>query len=252
MSWNYKEFWEDLDYVKFVSTVPGVADMFPIRPMSSYKPNWTKKAMEDYKKNYKLNDDGSHIALCPGIFDLFKFGWYVSAWYDVYIKTEKGRPGFSWRVASGDLMEQTKMNVIDTHGDMITKFIPKRDGRINNIVKINTPYNIIAPPEMKFLFLPMPYPDHYDWESSSGVLEPALSSELNVQLYWNVEEGERFIKAGTPLMQIVPISEKDLNMVCRDANEKEMRWIEKKPYWNSFSFSPVRNKVKELYKRYFQ
>ena len=48
------------------------------------------------------------------------------------------------------------------------------------------------------------------------------------------------------------ISEKDLNMVCRDANEKEMRWIEKKPYWNSFSFSPVRNKVKELYKRYFQ
>ena len=144
------------------------------------------------------------------------------------------------------------MNVIDTHGDMITKFIPKRDGRINNIVKINTPYNIIAPPEMKFLFLPMPYPDHYDWESSSGVLEPALSSELNVQLYWNVEEGERFIKAGTPLMQIVPIWEKDVNMVCRDANEKEMRWIEKKPYWNSFSFSPVRNKVKELYKRYFQ
>ena len=50
MSWNYKEFWEDLDYVKFVSTVPGVADMFPIRPMSSYKPNWTKKAIEDYKK----------------------------------------------------------------------------------------------------------------------------------------------------------------------------------------------------------
>ena len=67
---------------------------------------------------------------------------------------------------------------------------------------------------MKFLFLPMPYPDHYDWESSSGVLEPALSSELNVQLYWNVEEGERFIKAGTPLMQIVPIWEKDVNMVC--------------------------------------
>ena len=98
----------------------------------------------------------------------------------------------------------------------------------------------------------MPYPDHYDWESSSGVLEPALSSELNVQLYWNVEEGERFIKAGTPLMQIVPIWEKDVNMVCRDANEKEMRWIKKKPYWTSFSFSPTRNKVKELYKRYFK
>ena len=97
----------------------------------------------------------------------------------------------------------------------------------------------------------MPYPDHFDYESSSGILDPATSSELNVQLYWNIKEGERFIKAGSPLMQIVPITDKDLTMVCREVNEKEMNWIKKRSYFKSFSFSPVRNRIKELYHRYF-
>jgi len=147
------------------------------------------------------------------------------------------------------MTKQGDMNIIDTHGDDITKHIPKREGRIENIVKINTPWHVISP--VKLLFLPMPYPDHYDWESSSGVLESANSTELNVQLYWNVEDGEKFIKAGTPLMQIIPLTEMNYNLICRDANEYELEWIKKRPYFNSFSFSPVKKKVREIYDRYF-
>ena len=240
-----------IDDVKFVSTVPGVADMFPITPMSEYKTKWSVKARDDYLKLDKTKKN-NHVMFCPGIFDLFKVGWYVSMWYDVYIKTKKDEPGFSWRVASpvSDITEK-HMKIIDTHGDNITKFIPKRESRIENIVKINTPYHIIAPKDLKFLFLPMPYPDHYDWESASGLLEPALSSEVNVQLYWNVKDGEKFIKAGTPLCQIIPLTKEKINMTCREANEKEWNWINKRLYFNSFSFSATKNKVKELYNRYF-
>ena len=241
---NYK------DEIKFVSTMPGISDMFPIKPMSEYTPDWTTKAREDYKKLDKTYKN-RHITLCPVIFDLFKFGWYVPMWYDVYIKTEKDKLGFSWRVADQQVTMLSDISIINTHEDNITKFLPKRKGRTNNIIKINTPYHIIAPKNIKFLFLPMPYPDHFDYESSSGVLEPSTSSELNVQLYWNIKDGERFIKAGTPLMQIVPITDKDLTMVCRDANKKETNWIKKRPYFKSFSFSPVRNRIKELYQRYF-
>ena len=248
-----KEFWKDAIEVKFVSTIPGVTDMFPIKPMSEYRPNWSAKARDNYLKikldKEKQYEKHNHVALCPGIFDLFKQGWYVPAWYDVYIKTEKDKPGFSWRVASPEITAHSSMNIIDTHGDQITKHIPKRDGRIDNIVKINTPYHVISP--VKLLFLPLPYPDHYDWESSSGILDTSNSTELNVQLYWNVKEGERFIKAGTPLMQIIPLTEENINMICRDANDYEMKWINKRPFFNSFSFSPMRKKVKEIYKRYF-
>ena len=43
----------------------------------------------------------------------------------------------------------------------------------------------------------------------------------------------------------------NINMECREANEKELRWIKKRPYFNSFSFSPIRNKIKDLYNNYF-
>ena len=236
--------------VKFVSTVKGVPDMFPIKPMSEYKPDWVKKAREDYKKLDKTRKL-THITLCPAIFELFKFGWYVPMWYDVYITTGKDKRGFSWRVADTGMTRLSEVNIIETHTDRITKFIPKRKDRIDHIVKINTPYRIIAPKNIKFLFLPMPYPDHFDYECSSGLLDPAVNSEVNVQLYWNIKEGDRFIKAGSPLMQIVPITDKDLTMVCREANEREMNWVKKKPYFSSFSISPIRNKIKESYHKYF-
>ena len=156
------------------------------------------------------------------------------------------------RVQLGRNKENSEQNIIDTHSDNITKFIPKRKGTIDNIVKINTPYHVIAPKGVKFLCMPIPYPDSFDYESTTGILDPAESSEINIQLNWNVEDGDTLIKAGTPLMYMLPISEEKFEMTCRDATEKEIMWMKKRRYFNSFSFSPVRNKVKELYEKYFQ
>ena len=102
------------------------------------------------------------------------------------------------------------------------------------------------------MFMPLPYPDSFDYESVTGILDPRDSSELNIQLNWYKKEGEILIKAGTPLMYILPISEKKYSVVSRDATEKEMNWIEKRKYFNSFSFTPIRNKIKTLYEKYFQ
>lgn len=247
-----KEFWKDLDKVRFVSTIPGVPDLYPITPMSNYKPEWVGKAREDYKNNYKQNEKGNHVTLCPGIFNLFKVGWYVPMWYDVHIQTKKGEPGFQYRVATPEMMKMYEMDIIGTHGDQITQHIPKRKGTINNIVKINTPYHIIAPVDMKFLFLPMPYADNFDYESTTGILDPAESSELNVQLNWNVEDGEVFLKAGTPLMMIIPMTKENVIMTCEEANEKDKKWINKQSFFKTHSFSPLRNKIKNLYKGYFK
>ena len=244
-------FWKK-DKIEFVSTLPGVADMFPILPSSKYWPKWIAKSMADYKANMDKTKKVQHIAQCPGIFAMFKTGYVVTSWYDVVISTKQNEPGFSWRVADPDLMENAQMNIIDTHGDQITQHIPKRKGQIQNIVKINTPYHIIAPKGVKFMFMPLPYPDSFDYESTSGILDPAESSELNIQLNWYKEEGEVLIKAGTPLMYILPISEKEYSLVSRDATDKEINWMKKRRYFNSFSFTPIRSKVKTLYERYFQ
>lgn len=243
--------------IEFFSTIPGVAETFPIIEAKDYKPEWTKVAIQDLinKKNNIINNNTgrfTHLSYCPGIFDLFKTGYIVPMWYDVFIKTEKNKPGFSWTVADKDFSTLSDIKFIDTHNEEMTNFIPKRKGTINNIVKINTPWNVIVPENLKFLCLPISYPDHFNYESTSGVLDSSLSSELNIQMNWNVEEGEILIKAGTPLMHIIPLSEKAFNIEVRTANKKDLQWINILKYCKTFSFSTTRHLVQKLYRNFFK
>jgi len=243
--------------IQFFSTVPGVAEAFPIVEAKNYKPEWTKSAIKDLvdKKSKVINNDTgrfTHLAYCPGIFDLFKTGYIVPMWYDINIKTEKDKPGFSWTVANKAFSSLSDMKFIDTHSDRMTDFIPKRKGTIDNIVKINTPWNVIVPDGLKLLCLPISYPDNFDYESTTGILDPSHSSEINIQMNWNVENGERLIKAGTPLMHIIPLSEEMFNLEVRTANEKDLQWVNILKYTKTFSFSTTRQLVQKLYKRFFK
>jgi len=244
--------------IEFFSTIPGVAEAFPIIEAKNYKPDWTKSAIKDLseRKNKKdfHYDTGrfTHVSYCPGIFDLFKTGYIVPMWYDVNIKTEKNKPGFSWEVADKNFGALSDMKFIDTHNEKITDFIPKRKGTSNSIVKINTPWNVIVPEGLKLLCLPLNYPDHYDYESTTGLLDPSQSSELNVQMNWNVENGERLIKAGTPLMHVIPLSEKTFNFEVRTANDKDLKWTTMQKYIKTFSFGPTRQLASKIYKRFFR
>lgn len=243
--------------IQFFCTIPGVAETFPIIEAKNYKPEWTKAAIQDLinKKNNVININTgrfTHLSYCPGIFDLFKTGYIVPMWYDIYIKTEKNKPGFSWTIADRSFSTLSDIKFIDTHSEEMTNFIPKRKGTINNIVKINTPWNVIVPENLKFLCLPISYPDHFDYESTSGVYDPSQSSEINIQMNWNVEEGEILIKAGTPLMHIIPLSEKTFKLENRTATEKDLKWVRVNKYMKTFSFATTRHLVQKLYKKFFK
>ena len=99
--------------------------------------------------------------------------------------------------------------------------------------------------------LPLPYPDTFEFESAIGLLDPSISSEINIQGYWNLQNQSHTIKAGTPLCQIIPVTEQSLKLVVRDMNYKDELWIKKKKYLNYFSFILNRQKVKEAYVRHF-
>ena len=134
------------------------------------------------------------------------------------------------------------------HVGMSKQYVQKVSGKVMS----DKMQKALVDKGVKFMFMPLPYPDSFDYESTSGILDPAESSELNIQLNWYKEEGEVLIKAGTPLMYILPISEKEYSLVSRDATDKEINWMKKRRYFNSFSFTPIRSKVKTLYERYFQ
>ena len=77
------------------------------------------------------------------------------------------------------------------------------------------------------------------------------SSELNIQMYWNKMSGKRIVKAGTPLAQLIPLTEKEYSFEVRDKNENDTKWLKKRKYLNAYSFIFNRNKAKEAYHRQY-
>jgi hypothetical protein len=98
--------------------------------------------------------------------------------------------------------------------------------------------------------IPIPYTDQFEIESCIGILDPSISSEINIQGYVN-GFGEFTIKAGTPLAQLVPLSNSKYDFVVRDKNEKDTTWLKKRKFLNSISFNLSKAKINQAYQKFF-
>lgn len=233
--------------IEFFSTITGIAETFPIKPAQEVIPKWVYAAKTDYMKSDKKT---IHVYKCPGIFDMFSTGYIISSWIDIELRTNS--EGFSVTIPDPTLQEMMGKDIVQsqTH-DGIAKHIPKKPWAVKSILKLNTPWNVVLPRNIKLLMLPLPYPDTFEFESCIGILDPSISTEINLQGYWNLPNEKFIIKAGTPLAQLIPITEQNLKLVVRDMNFKDKLWMEKKKYLNHFSFVLNRLKLKEAYVRHF-
>ena len=233
-----------MNKIEFFSTIDGVAETFPIIETKRSMPSWVKVAQQEYKN---LPTHGFHIARCPGIIDVMTTGYVVTAWHDIAIKSNPG--GLETVVPDVQLENLLEKPVVQVQsGDSVAKHIPKRPWSNKHILKINTPWHIIS--DCKFIMIPMPYTDQFECESCIGILDPSISSEINIQGYVN-GLGEFTIAAGTPLAQLIPMSQQNYKLLVRDMNEKDSNWIKKRKFLNSISFSFNKTKVMNAYKKFF-
>jgi len=238
--------------IDFFSAVPGLAEAHPIVKAKDILPEWVKKCRADYVKE-KPN---IHLAKCPGIFDLYSVGYVVPMWHDAVLETQ----GDKFRWATQDHMKNLEridhpMNdipIISNHSyNAIAKYLPRRPQSIANIIKIDTPWSVCAPKGVKFLIMPFPYSDHQEFEACPGILDPSISTEINVQMYWNVKDKAHTIKAGTPMQIIIPLTEKNYKFNVRDATESDQHWLKKKNYLADHQFNVDRNLMKKAYNNHF-
>ena len=224
--------------IEFFSMLPGVADACPVIPASQFRPKWMSSARQDYIDQLKTQEGRfNHIYQCPGIFDLYNQGFIIPAWHDILIKTNGNLTGFAWMTPSVEFTDLTEGRaVVGKHNDGLDKYLPKKPWALKSIIKFNTPWHIIAPKGLKFLMLPVAYTDSYEFESTIGILDPGISSEINVQVYWNVPNGEHIVKAGTPLAHLVPLTPDKYDILCRDMTAHDEQWIKKRAFFNNFTF----------------
>ena len=243
--------------IEFFHEIKGVAELFPIIEAKDYKPNWTKKAKEDYLQNKNAN---LHIHRCPGIFDLFNCGYIIRSWHDINMVIPKET------VEEGKFQATTNPQLFPPDGvipilkgqeegsDPFMRFVPRPKGTLNNFTNLNTLWHIVAPRGLKFLFLPLPYPDSFEFYNAPGILDPGIVPNINLQLSWNIT-GSYFIQAGTPLGQLIPLTEKKYDFICRDMNENDGNWLLKFDLFRKHSFKrglAVRKKIREIYEKHFK
>ena len=78
-----------------------------------------------------------------------------------------------------------------------------------------------------------PYYEDDRFTIATGIVDPAYSYEVNMQIFWHAqtepgEEKEYIIEAGTPLAQWIPFHRKylennEIDVIIEDANDEDRR-----------------------------
>lgn len=230
--------------IEFYSTIQGVLETFPIENARDCLPTWMGLARQEYLTNKQQIS----VYRCPGIVDLLGAGFVLRSWFDIEISTDEHNR-LSACTPSADLESMLGCPPLQIQGgDEIAKFLPKRPWSHPDLLKINTPWHVVAPKGVKLMMLPMSYTDEFAFDSSIGILDPSISSEINIQGYVN-RTGT--IKAGTPLVHIIPMTEHSYDLVVREMNDKDRSWVSKKKYLSAFSFVFNRKRTKEAYHNHY-
>jgi len=79
-------------------------------------------------------------------------------------------------------------------------------------IKMELPWRVQAHKDIVFIQQNIAYWDEDRFSVPTGIVDPQYSYEINCQLFWHITEpGEYLIKAGTPLVQWIPIHRDILN-----------------------------------------
>ena len=246
------KFWNRKNKIEFFHNEPSIIENFPIIEPKDLKLNWVKKAKHDFQivKPRIDNKPGFiHLTRCPGIFDLFKYGYIIPLHKDIMIKSKGKGFEYGFNNTNPDFFLSPQASSSESN----IQLVPIPPWAIDRIFKITTGWHIIAPKGVKFILLPIAYPDTFDFTSTIGIINPALSTAINFQMFWNGTE-DTVITAGTPLGHLIPLSEKKFKMVQRIMNQRDLYWVNmlQSAYNTSFWRHTMRKKVSDMYNKYWK
>jgi hypothetical protein len=208
--------------IRFFSVVPGIEMVHPIIPARQYKFKWFAEALKKFKQQDSQTEGPwlvNGINRCPGVIDMLGQGFIITAPFDFAITTNSTNNSiFQWQAPDNGIGQE----YISGHNpEQFAEFAPFREDTLRTIIKINTFWRYSG--TVKFLQLPIPYPDHNIFSAVPGVVNPDNYYALNIQLYWHKLDGTYLVKAGTPLCQFVPIPDDlDITLTVDQATAEDL------------------------------
>lgn len=192
-----------------------------IRKAITYYPELFKKMPSEFwmpltESNVRL--PSPTIKRCTGINELYKHGAIIPFWTD-YVCQPKDA-----------MRQQSRLGEVDSAvRGIIAEHPPKQfEGLFNNYVhiKFGGVWNLVEKTGIKFVWIPATYNlnNHID----NFIVPPGVSfydwqCQTNLNIFVRKDSEDFVIKAGTPMVHIIPITEKEVEYKCHLVTEQEWR-----------------------------
>lgn len=185
-----------------------IATVNPIQKAHHFVPDWWKK-LDNFVFNinsYGMKVPRPTMKKCAGFVDLYRTGLIVPMWCDLSIEVHG--ENYRYHSAIPDLNSGNESAVIShptfQHNNSF-------DGLVN--IKIVSPWVIRENTGVKFLYAPCTWSTVKKFpkvQFLSGILDFKNQFEAHIQSFVPSEQDQYRIdiEAGTPLMHIIPLSEK--------------------------------------------
>jgi len=220
-------------------------EYFPIRQARDFIPDWWKNIPnKKYKDGAPYKTKGflePTMKRCPGLIEYYKKGLMLPLWSDVEIIVDENINDQGWSTAVAD------ESLVEPHPDFQRgEFLPPSNWFHN---KLNSPWLIETKEHLDFLYLQ----PHWNLNGlNNEVLIPNGYIDFykgnhvsHIQMFINKFTNRVInIDAGTPILHLVPLTEKKIK-VHTIYDEKKFNTLQEKS--NGFSFtSKYYTKVKTL------
>ena len=171
----------------------------PIKASSHFIPTWWKNTPKSEIQGWKNNEfiGSTTTKSCLGIIGTFQNGYVMPLWSDVSIKLEPNRFSYKFSDEMTKLQFHSNQQAPGFHDDYL-------------ICKVNSPWLIESSENINFLFCdPIFATGQKNYSAIYGII-PAFNGYLNSNIFllFKKEPSEIFIKHNTPLLHIIPITEK--------------------------------------------
>ena len=229
--------------IRFWSIISAVKTLYPITTSKELKRGWIPVEKEDFKSRQSKCPVHAlarvfSINKCPAIHGIMNTGFIVYAPADFKVHTNGDE--------STILFTNTNIfpyaEYVTTHDEEVAQWLMRQTPNyiFPKVIKVNTPWRVTSSKDIVFLQLPVYFNDEDRFTAVSGIMDPMMSHEINIQLFWHIKEGDTCIKAGTPLCQYVPVSRSLLqspNYIIDDMSPRDGKMEDEYLYMRSTTFS---------------
>jgi hypothetical protein len=205
---------------------PAAYELYKIRSAKVYYPEHIKKlnsGINIQEPNTNIVYSRPTIKRCVGLNDLYKKGFIIPFWMDFICQPKEHAENKS-ALGTTDTWHQS---------NIVHHFPVQYPGVFTNYfhVKFRGPWHIKEKIGVDFLWNATTWNINNDVEKY--IIPPAIinftnNCETNLNIFFCKDLEPFTLSAGTPLIHIIPLSEKDVEVKCHLVSHQE--WISKSPY----------------------